>query len=357
MTTPRPRAEGLLAAPPDRDSAPLGAQGAEVLRIAGCPAASGRSSPMTTSRCACAAADVVALLGHNGAGKTTLVSQLVGLLRPHAGQIRVGGADAVADPPPPAAGWRCRRRPTHPSTGSPRAPPSRSPPACGAPRGGRAAPPPRPSRRSSTSCSGWTVGRCRTGRGSRAACGAWPPSRWRSPPPPLCWCSTSRPTTWTPRGSLLWQAVRHRAMPGPGVLLVTHNVAEAERIVDELVILDHGRVVATGTPAELRGTRGGDLRWARGAAGSPLGAVRGLGAPRCDSAQPARTHRRAHDLRAGRLRSSGLGTGSAGGARDRGLLPLPRHPRGRVSRPHRARPCEAPIIRRPLMSDRELPPP
>src|SRR5690625_5593711 len=42
--------------------------------------------------------EVVGLLGHNGAGKTTLVSQIVGLLRPDAGTIRVGGIDAVADP-------------------------------------------------------------------------------------------------------------------------------------------------------------------------------------------------------------------------------------------------------------------
>ena len=41
---------------------------------------------------------VLGLLGHNGAGKTTLVSQVVGLLRPHAGSIHVGGVDAVADP-------------------------------------------------------------------------------------------------------------------------------------------------------------------------------------------------------------------------------------------------------------------
>src|SRR5690625_5059328 len=42
--------------------------------------------------------EVVGLLGHNGAGKTTLVSQVVGLLRPDAGAIRVGAVDAVADP-------------------------------------------------------------------------------------------------------------------------------------------------------------------------------------------------------------------------------------------------------------------
>src|SRR5690606_33246649 len=44
------------------------------------------------------AGEVVGLLGHNGAGKTTLVSQVVGLLKPDAGAIRVAGLDAVDDP-------------------------------------------------------------------------------------------------------------------------------------------------------------------------------------------------------------------------------------------------------------------
>src|SRR5690625_527094 len=62
------------------------------------------------------------------------------------------------------------------------------------------------------------------------------------------------------RRRLLWHAVRRRADEGAGVLLVTHNVTEAERIVDELVILDQGRVVASGSPAALRGTHDSDLR-------------------------------------------------------------------------------------------------
>ena len=45
-----------------------------------------------------AAGEVFGLLGHNGAGKTTLVSQVVGLLKPTAGAIRIDGRDMIADP-------------------------------------------------------------------------------------------------------------------------------------------------------------------------------------------------------------------------------------------------------------------
>ncbi|MGH9281169.1 MAG: ATP-binding cassette domain-containing protein, partial [Acidimicrobiales bacterium] len=39
------------------------------------------------------------MLGPNGAGKTTLLSAVAGLVRPDAGEISVGGVDAVANPP------------------------------------------------------------------------------------------------------------------------------------------------------------------------------------------------------------------------------------------------------------------
>ena len=44
------------------------------------------------------AGQVFGLLGHNGAGKTTLVNQVVGLLEPDDGSIRIDGVDAIADP-------------------------------------------------------------------------------------------------------------------------------------------------------------------------------------------------------------------------------------------------------------------
>ena len=54
------------------------------------------------------------------------------------------------------------------------------------------------------------------------------------------------------RRRLLWAQVRALGDEGVAVLLVTHNVVEAERSVDALVLLDAGRVVAAGTPATMK---------------------------------------------------------------------------------------------------------
>jgi ABC-2 type transport system ATP-binding protein len=62
------------------------------------------------------------------------------------------------------------------------------------------------------------------------------------------------------RRKLLWQLVRSVADDGSAVLLVTHNVLEAERCVDRLAIIDHGRVVASGTPAAMKSQFQGELR-------------------------------------------------------------------------------------------------
>src|SRR2546429_283739 len=44
--------------------------------------------------------------------------------------------------------------------------------------------------------------------------------------------------------------------PGASVILTTHHMDEAERLADRVAIVDHGRLVADGTPAELTGTAG-----------------------------------------------------------------------------------------------------
>ncbi|MEA5359877.1 ABC transporter ATP-binding protein [Amycolatopsis sp., V23-08] len=53
-----------------------------------------------------------------------------------------------------------------------------------------------------------------------------------------------------------WKLVEAVRDAGVTVLLVTHFMDEAERLCDRVAIFDAGRVVATGTPAELRATAG-----------------------------------------------------------------------------------------------------
>src|SRR5439155_21316958 len=48
---------------------------------------------------------------------------------------------------------------------------------------------------------------------------------------------------------------------GVCVVLTTHDLEEAERLADRLVIVDRGRIVADGTPTELMRAAGGrDIR-------------------------------------------------------------------------------------------------
>src|SRR5262245_33876097 len=54
--------------------------------------------------------------------------------------------------------------------------------------------------------------------------------------------------------------VRARAAAGTAVLYSTHLMDEAERLCDRVVLIDAGRVVATGTPAELTQRAGSGVR-------------------------------------------------------------------------------------------------
>ncbi len=55
----------------------------------------------------------------------------------------------------------------------------------------------------------------------------------------------------------LWDIVREFQKRGGTVLLTTHYMDEAERLCDRLSIIDHGKVIASGSPADLIGTHCG----------------------------------------------------------------------------------------------------
>jgi ABC-2 type transport system ATP-binding protein len=62
------------------------------------------------------------------------------------------------------------------------------------------------------------------------------------------------PTTGLDAGSrrALWAIVRALLGRGRAVLLTTHDLAEADALADRVVLLHHGRLLAEGTPAEVK---------------------------------------------------------------------------------------------------------
>jgi ABC-2 type transport system ATP-binding protein len=69
------------------------------------------------------------------------------------------------------------------------------------------------------------------------------------------------PTTGLdPRSRIeLWDAIRSLVGQGTDVLLTTQYLDEADNLASHVVIIDHGRVVANGTPSELKRRVGGKV--------------------------------------------------------------------------------------------------
>ncbi|MCI1746920.1 MAG: ABC transporter ATP-binding protein [Acidipropionibacterium sp.] len=192
------------------------------------------------------AGQVVALLGHNGAGKTTLVNQIVGLMRPDGGEIRVAGVDAVASPAMARRLCSVQAQANVPISGLT---PLRAIELVGRIRGGdrrlvraRAA-----SLIEGLALAPWARTKAEKVSGGVARLTAF--AMCAVVPGRLVILDEPTNDVDPVRRRLLWTQIRRLADDGAAVLLVTHNVAEAASIIDRLVVLDRGRVIAAGTPA------------------------------------------------------------------------------------------------------------
>jgi ABC-2 type transport system ATP-binding protein len=201
--------------------------------------------------------EVFGLLGHNGAGKTTLVNQVVGLLKPTSGSIRIDGRDMVADPGLARRLCSFQAQAQVPIDGLT---PRQAIDLLGQLRG---APKSDVQRRRERLIDALELGEWLDVDAARLSGGvkrlvafamaAVVPGR-------LVMLDEPTNDVDPVRRRLMWREVRSLADHGAAVLLVTHNVIEAERSVDRLAILDEGRVIAEGTPAELKGRLGAALR-------------------------------------------------------------------------------------------------
>lgn len=203
------------------------------------------------------AGEVFGLLGHNGAGKTTLVNQVIGLTRPTSGAIRIDRHDVVANPGLARRLCSFQAQSQVPIDGLT---PRRAIELLGQLRGASRLEVCRRRDRIVEALDLWEwqdVDAARLSGGVKRlvafAMAAVAPGR-------LVMLDEPTNDVDPVRRRLLWQLVRALADEGSAVLLVTHNVIEAERSVDRLAILDQGRVIVQGTPAELKTRLPAELR-------------------------------------------------------------------------------------------------
>jgi ABC-2 type transport system ATP-binding protein len=203
------------------------------------------------------AGEIVGLLGPNGAGKTTTLGVLATLLRPSAGAVRVAGHDVATESKAVRAtiGRVPQDIALYPRlTGRENARFFARLRGMDATAARQAADDalasvdllPRADDRVATYSGGMQ-------RRLNLACGLL-----ASPPVLLL----DEPTVGVDPQSLerIVTTIRAQAANGAALLYSTHHMDEAEQLCDRVVLLDHGRVLATGSPRELVASTGVGLR-------------------------------------------------------------------------------------------------
>ncbi len=213
---------------------------------------------------------VTALLGPNGAGKTTFVSAVATLLRPDRGTIRVAGVDAHDDPKRVReiiglAGQYASVEPAMTGTENLRMVARLF--GLGRSDAHRAADEVL-ERLDLADAGDRLVRNYSGGMRRRLDLGASLVGR-----PQLL--LLDEPTTGLdPRGRQdLWAAIRDLVAGGTDVLLTTQYLEEADQLAREIVIVDHGRVIASGTPDELKDRAGRNVIEVRPRSAGDLPAV------------------------------------------------------------------------------------
>ncbi|MDT4988597.1 MAG: type transport system permease protein, partial [Micromonosporaceae bacterium] len=196
------------------------------------------------------AGQVFGLLGQNGAGKTTLVMQLLGLVVPSSGCILIHGRDVLASPEwakesagflpqtPLAMDLINTRRALH-YTGRLRG---------SSERDARHQAAELIEELQLDECADRYVHQLSGGMRRMVNLGMAMMSR-----PRLIVLDEPTNELDPQRRRLVWQVLeRHNHQHGSTVLLVTHNVLEAESTVHQVAVMRDGRIVACGTPGELK---------------------------------------------------------------------------------------------------------
>ena len=201
--------------------------------------------------------EIFGLLGPNGAGKTTIVNQVIGLAVPSSGSITLAGVDVVANPDYARQACSFQAQVQAPISGLTAL---QAIELVGRIRGGKSADVHRRAMEliERLELGEWqkTLGLTISGGVRRlvAFCmAAISPGRL---------VILDEPTNDVDplRRRAIWQEVQNLSKQGSAVLLVTHNVLEAERVVNRLAIIDQGKVKGMGTPASLKESEGEAMR-------------------------------------------------------------------------------------------------